>query len=67
MVKVKKMPGDSDDSVIRKFLRKVMVDGVLLEAKRRKFHLKPSAARKEKKKMRQQQRAQMAKWQGKAI
>jgi ribosomal protein S21 len=60
MVKVKKMPGDSDDAVIKKFLRKVLVDGILLEAKRRKFYLKPSAARKEKKKMRQQARAQMA-------
>lgn len=56
------MPGDSDDSVIRKFLRKVLADGVLLEAKRRQFHLKPSAARKQKKKDRQMARAQ-ARWQ----
>lgn len=55
------MPGDSDDSLIRKFLRKVLADGILIEAKRRKFHLKPSAARKEKKKMRQQARAAAAK------
>ncbi|MDE2025688.1 MAG: 30S ribosomal protein S21 [Patescibacteria group bacterium] len=61
MVKVKKMPGDSDDSLIRKFLKKVMADGVLLEAKRRQFHLKPSAAKKQKKKDRQMARA-AARW-----
>ena len=49
MVVVKKMPGDSDDSLIRKFSRKVMNEGILQEAKRRKFYLKPSLARKQKK------------------
>ena len=49
MVFVKKMPGDSDDSLIRKFSRKVMNEGILQEAKRRKFYLKPSLARKQKK------------------
>lgn len=62
MVKVKKMPGDSDDSVIRKFMRKVLADGVVFEAKRRKFHLKPSQARKQKKKDKQQARAAAARW-----
>ncbi len=46
MVVVKKMPGDSDDSLIKKFSRKVMSEGILQEAKRREFHLKPSLARK---------------------
>ena len=49
MVVVKKMPGDSDDALIRKFSRKVMNEGILQEAKRRKFYLKPSLARKQKK------------------
>lgn len=49
MVVVRKMPGDSDDSVIRKFSRKVMAEGILQEAKRREFYLKPSLARKQKK------------------
>lgn len=48
MVIVKKMPGDSDESIIRKFSRKVMSEGILQEAKRRQFHLKPSLARKAK-------------------
>jgi ribosomal protein S21 len=48
MVVVKKMPGDSDEALIRKFSRKVMSEGILQEAKRREFHLKPSAARKQK-------------------
>lgn len=46
---VKKMPGDSDDALIRKFSRKVLVEGILQEAKRREFYLKPSLARKQKK------------------
>lgn len=49
MVVVKKMPGDSDDALIRKFSRKVVNEGILQEAKRRAFYLKPSLARKQKK------------------
>ena len=48
MVVVKKMPGDSDDALIRKFSRKVMSEGILQEAKRREFYLKPSQAKKQK-------------------
>ncbi len=48
MVIVKKMPGDSDESLIRKFSRKVLNEGILQEAKRREFYLKPSAAKKQK-------------------
>ena len=46
MVLVKKMPGESDDSLIRKFSRKVMESGIVLEAKRRQFRVKPSLAKK---------------------
>lgn len=49
MVFVKKMPGDSEDNLIRKFTRKALIEGIVLEAKRRKFYLKPSLARKQKK------------------
>jgi ribosomal protein S21 len=49
MITVKKNAGDSDDSLIRKFQRKVMNEGVIPEAKRRAFYLKPSLARKQKK------------------
>jgi len=48
MVVVKKMPGESDESLIRKFSRKVIADGIIQEAKRREFYLKPSLARKQK-------------------
>lgn len=48
MVVVKKMPGDSDEALIRKFSRKVLSEGILQEAKRREFYLKPSLARKQK-------------------
>ncbi|HYK08377.1 MAG TPA: 30S ribosomal protein S21 [Candidatus Eisenbacteria bacterium] len=46
---VKKQPGDSDDALIRKFSKKVQDAGIIQDAKRRKFYLKPSAARAQKK------------------
>lgn len=46
MVIVKKMPGDTSDSLIRKFSRKVISEGILPELKRRQFYLKPSLAKK---------------------
>ncbi len=48
MVFVKKVPGKSDDALIRDFTRKVVAAGILTEAKRRQFYLKPSLARKQK-------------------
>lgn len=48
MVVVKKQPGESDESLIRKFSKKVMNEGIIQEAKRREFYLKPSLARKQK-------------------
>lgn len=59
MVQVKKMPGQSDDQLIRSFSKKVMDAGIIQEAKRRKFYLKPSLARKMKKKMKQEEAARM--------
>ena len=56
MLYVKKQAGDSDDALIRKFSRKVMDAGIVQEAKRRKFHLKPSAARAQKKQEKRRQR-----------
>ena len=50
MVHVKKMPGQSDDKLFREFSRKVMEADIVSEAKRRRFHLKPSLAKKLKKK-----------------
>lgn len=48
MVVVKKRPGDTDDLLIRKFTRQVLTEGIVQEAKRRQFYLKPSLARKQK-------------------
>ncbi len=48
MVFVKKLPGESDEAVIRRFSRQVVGEGIVQEIKRRQFHLKPSAARKAK-------------------
>ena len=50
MVFVKAGPGDSTDSVIRKFTRKVIAEGLLLEFKKKEFYQKPAEVRKEAKK-----------------
>ncbi len=50
MVFVKAAPGDTSDSLIRKFTRKVINEGLLLELKRKEFYQKPAEIRKEAKK-----------------
>ena len=50
MVVVKAQPGDTSDSVIRKFTRKVLNEGILQDLKRKEFYVKPAEIRKEKKK-----------------
>lgn len=56
MVVVKAGPGDTPDSLIRKFSRKVMAEGLLAEMKRREYYLKPALQRKEKQKEQQRNR-----------
>lgn len=46
MVFVKKIAGQSDDQLIKSFSRKVIDSGIIQEAKRRQFYLKPSLAKK---------------------
>lgn len=48
MAIVKAKPGDTTDSLIRRFQKKVMEDGILLELKKREFYRKPSAIKKQK-------------------
>lgn len=48
MVVVRKMPGQSDETVIKIFSRKVTEHGIIPEAKNRKYYLKPSLAKKQK-------------------
>jgi ribosomal protein S21 len=50
MIYVKASPGDSSDSLIRKFTKKVIAEGLLLELKRKDFYQKPAEVRKEAKK-----------------
>jgi small subunit ribosomal protein S21 len=50
MVFVKAQPGDTSDSVIRKFTKKVINEGLLLEFKKKEFYQKPAEVRKEQKK-----------------
>lgn len=49
MVYVKAQPGDTSDSLIRKFTRKVLAEGILQDLKKREFYQKPAEVRKEKK------------------
>ena len=67
MVKVKKLPGQSDDQVIRNFSKKVMDAGIIQEAKRRKFYLKPSLAKKLRKKLKQEEAARVKLFSWKAL
>lgn len=46
MVYVKKGPGETTDSLIRKFSKKVLSEGILAELKKREFYKKPSLKRK---------------------
>ncbi|OGF99150.1 30S ribosomal protein S21 [Candidatus Gottesmanbacteria bacterium RBG_13_37_7] len=50
MIIVKADPGDTSDSLIRKFTRKVISEGLLLELKKKEFYQKPAEVRKEQKK-----------------
>ncbi|MBI4991264.1 30S ribosomal protein S21 [Candidatus Gottesmanbacteria bacterium] len=50
MIFVKAGPGDTSDSVIRKFTKKVINEGLLLEFKKKEFYQKPAEVRKEQKK-----------------
>lgn len=52
MVKVTAHPGESADSLIRKFTKKVLSEGILADLKKREFYQKPSERRKEEKKLR---------------
>ena len=48
MAYVKAQPGESSDSMIRKFTRKVISESILIELKEKEFYKKPSERRKEK-------------------
>ncbi len=48
MTFVKAQPGESADSLIRKFTRKVISEGILQDLKEKEFYKKPSEKKKEK-------------------
>lgn len=48
MTRQEKRPGESIDSVLRKFKRKIKNDGILQELRKREFFEKPSDAKKRK-------------------
>ncbi len=50
MVVVKAQPGETSDTLIRKFTRKVLTEGIIQDIKRKEFYVKPAEIRKEKKK-----------------
>lgn len=59
MVFIKKQAGDTNDSMIKKFGRKIMSEGIIQEMKKREFYLKPSLARKFKKELARKMAKQM--------
>lgn len=56
MAVVKAGPGDTTDSLIRKFSKKVVAEGILQDLKKREFYQKPSQVRKEEKKERERRK-----------
>ena len=48
MIYVKASKGDTTDTVIRKFSRKIISEGLLLEFKKKEFYQKPSEVKKQK-------------------
>lgn len=56
MTMVKAGPGDTTDSLIRKFAKKALSDGILQDLKKREFYQKPSQKRKEEKKERERKK-----------
>ncbi|MFH0864483.1 MAG: 30S ribosomal protein S21 [Candidatus Gottesmanbacteria bacterium] len=56
MTIVKAGPGDTTDSLIRKFSKKVRDDGILQDLKKKEFYQKPSQRRKEEKKERERRK-----------
>ena len=56
MTVVKAGPGDTTDSLIRKFSKKVLSDGILQDLRKREFYQKPSQKRKEEKKERERKK-----------
>ena len=48
MAKQEKKPGESLDSVLRKFKRKIKDEGILMELRRREYYEKPSDLKKRK-------------------
>lgn len=47
MVKVVANDNESAESLIRKFNKKVLADGILSELKKREYYVKPSLAKKQ--------------------
>lgn len=47
MIKVTANPEENVESLIRKFNKKVLADGILSELKKREYYVKPSVARKQ--------------------
>lgn len=56
MAVVKAQPGDTTDTLIRKFSRKVLAEGILTELKDREHHKTDAMKRQERRKMRGRKR-----------
>jgi small subunit ribosomal protein S21 len=61
MVIVKLKKGEPFEKAFRRFKRKVETEGIMRTLKRKRYHLKPSERKKEKRKMAEKRRKKLAK------
>ena len=61
MVIVKIKNGEPFDKALRRFKRKVETEGIMRTLKRKRYYLKPSERKKEKRKMAEKRRKKLAK------
>ena len=60
MIKIKVKPGESFEKAMRRFKRKVETEGIMKTLKRKRFFMKPSERKKEKRKLAEKRRRKAA-------
>jgi small subunit ribosomal protein S21 len=60
MIKIKVKPGEPFEKAMRRFKRKVETEGIMKTLKRKRYFLKPSERKKEKRKLAEKRRRKAA-------
>ena len=60
MIKIKVKPGEPFEKAMRRFKRKVETEGIMKTLKRKRFFMKPSERKKEKRKLAEKRRRKAA-------